>query len=166
MNKFISFAAAGLAGVLSLPAGALPSKFKNMNNATFCSIDRGHSIINLDRNGVSKLKENLNVCITLSEIEDVWKVRIDWWSIPLNKKFVEYALAGWINPKTLAYIESSSSPNNTKIIGEGHIRFIDEDTVNFLQYGVLENGSAAMLSENLTRVETMPIIDLPLEVIN
>ena len=74
----------------------------------------------------------------------------------MNKRFVEYSLAGWINPKTLAYIESSSTPTNSKIVGEGHIRFIDKDTINILQYGVLEDGSVAMFSENLTRVDAVP----------
>ena len=165
MNKFLALAAIGLAIVWPLPTSAMPSDFDQLDNATFCSIKKGHSLITLDNEGKLDAYENKNVRITLSKFNDVWKVRIDWWPDAKNYRHVEYALAGWINPKTLAYIEASSSSNMIKVIGEGHLRFIDDDTINYLQYGILENGSAAMLSENLTRVETMPIIDLPFEVI-
>ena len=81
----------------------------------------------------------------------------------MNKRFIEYALAGWINPKTLAYKEAPSQSTNLKIVGEGHIRFIDNNTVNFFQYGVLENGSTAMFSENMTRVDDVPEVNIPLQ---
>lgn len=44
-----------------------------------------------------------------------------------------------------------------KIVGKGHIVLIDKNTINFVQYGVLENGSAAIFSENLTRVNEIPV---------
>ncbi len=163
MHKKLSFAAIGLATVLTLPAVAMPTKFKDLDNATFCSIDNGHSIVLLDKDGNTKVRNDQHACITLSKIEDLWKVRIEWWSVPMNKRFVEYSLAGWINPQTLAYIESSSRPTNSKIVGEGHIRYIDKDTINVLQFGILEDGSAAMFSENFTRVDAMPTINVPLQ---
>ena len=163
MRKSFSFAAIGLASMLSLPAVAMPTKFKDLDNATFCSVDNGHYIVLLDREGNTNVRYDQHICITLSKIEDLWKVRTEWWSVPMNKRFVEYSLAGWINPKTLAYIESSSTPTNSKIVGEGHIRFMDKDTINILQYGVLEDGSVAMFSENLTRVDAVPSINIPLQ---
>ncbi len=163
MHKKLSFAAIGLATVLTLPAVAMPTKFKDLDNATFCSIDNGHSIVLLDKDGNTKVRNDQHACITLSKIEDLWKVRIEWWSVPMNKRFVEYSLAGWINPQTLAYIESSSRPTNSKIVGEGHIRYINKDTINVLQFGILEDGSAAMFSENFTRVDAMPTINVPLQ---
>ena len=163
MRKSFSFVAIGLASMLSLPAVAMPTKFKDMDNATFCSVDNDHSVVLLDNDGNTNVRYNQNACITLSKIEDLWKVRIEWWSVPMNKRFVEYSLAGWINPQTLAYIESSSIPTNSKIVGEGHIRYIDKDTINVLQFGVLEDGSAAMFSENFTRVDSFPTINIPLQ---
>ncbi|MGI9459919.1 MAG: hypothetical protein ACR2NF_07975 [Pirellulales bacterium] len=163
MRKSFSFVAIGLASMLSLPAVAMPTKFKDMDNATFCSVDNDHSVVLLDNDGNTNVRSDQNACITLSKIEDLWKVRIEWWSVPMNKRFVEYSLAGWINPQTLAYIESSSIPTNSKIVGEGHIRYIDKDTINVLQFGVLEDGSAAMFSENFTRVDSIPTINIPLQ---
>ncbi|MDB4678041.1 hypothetical protein OAE71_02650 [Synechococcus sp. AH-551-A21] len=163
MHKSFSFVAIGLASMLSLPAVAMPTKFKDMDNATFCSVDNDHSVVLLDNDGNTNVRSDQNACITLSKIEDLWKVRIEWWSVPMNKRFVEYSLAGWINPQTLAYIESSSIPTNSKIVGEGHIRYIDKDTINVLQFGVLEDGSAAMFSENFTRVDSIPTINIPLQ---
>ncbi|MCP4460713.1 MAG: hypothetical protein GY816_22235 [Cytophagales bacterium] len=163
MRKSFSFVAIGLASMLSLPAVAMPTKFKDMDNATFCSVDNDHSVVLLDNDGNTNVRSDQNACITLSKIEDLWKVRIEWWSVPMNKRFVEYSLAGWINPQTLAYIESSSNPTHSKIVGEGHIRYIDKDTINVLHFGVLEDGSAAMFSENFTRVDSIPTINIPLQ---
>ena len=163
MRKSFSFVAIGLASMLSLPAVAMPTKFKDLDNSTFCSIDNGHSVVVLDKDGNTSVRNDQHACITLSKIEDLWKVRIEWWSVPMNKRFVEYSLAGWLNPQTLAYIESSSIPTNSKIVGEGHIRYIDKDTINVLQFGILEDGAAAMFSENFTRVDAVPTINIPLQ---
>ena len=81
----------------------------------------------------------------------------------MNKRFIEYALAGWINPKTLAYKEVPGQTTSSKITGEGHLRFIDKNTINILQYGVLENGKLAMFSENFTRVDFIPQVNIPLQ---
>ena len=80
----------------------------------------------------------------------------------MNRRHIEYAIAGWINPKTLAYIEAVSTKGKN-VIGEGHIRYVDKDTINLLQYGRMEDGSALMFSENLTRVDSIPLVDIPLD---
>ena len=48
------------------------------------------------------------------------------------------------------------------MIGEGTIRYVDEDTVNLLQYGRMGGGSALMFSENLTKVDRISSLDIPL----
>ena len=76
MHKSFSVAAIGLAGMLSLPAVAMPSKFNEVvNGSTFCSLNNEHSVINLDKNGNVQVDRNKNVCITLTKVEDVWKMR-------------------------------------------------------------------------------------------
>ena len=164
MHKSFSVAAIGLAGMLSLPALAMPNKFDEVaSGSTFCSLNNGHSVIQLDKNGNVQVDRNKNVCITLAKVEDVWKMRTQWWSEDEKYGSVEYSLAGWINPRTLAYMEAPSAPNGLKLIGEGRITFIDKDTVNYFQYGLRENGSVGMLSEKLTRVESLPVINLPMK---
>ena len=139
------------------------SKFDEVaSGSTFCSLNNEHSVVNLDKNGNVQVDRNKNVCITLTKVEDVWKMRTQWWSEDDKFGSVEYSLAGWINPRTLAYLEVPSAPNKLKVIGEGHIRFIDKDTVNYFQYGLGENGSVGMLSENLVRVESLPVISVPM----
>ena len=162
MRILSAFTAIASASILAIPSAAMPSEFKDLDNSTWCSIGKGHTVVTIDDTGATTLRKDQNVCLTINKIEDVWKVRFEWWSIPLNKRFVEHALAGWINPKTLAYKESASNINNSKIIGEGHIRFVDKNTINLLQYGTLEDGSAAMLSENLTRASAIPRVNIPL----
>ena len=163
MQRRFSLAAITAAALFGLPAGAMPSKFVDLENSTFCSIDQGHSVVLIDDSGSTSVRGGQSACITLNKVEDLWKVRIDWWSKEMNKRFVEYALAGWINPKTLAYKEAPSQSTSSKIVGEGHIRFIDNNTVNFFQYGVLENGHTAMFSENLTRANGVPEVNIPLQ---
>ena len=163
MRKSFPIAAIGLAGMLSLPAVAMPSKFDEVaSGSTFCSLNNEHSVINLDKNGNVQVDRNKNVCITLTKVEDVWQMRTQWWSEDEKYGSVEYSLAGWINPRTLAYMEVPSAPNKLKVIGEGHIRFIDKDTVNYFQYGLGEDWSVGMLSENLVRVESLPVINVPM----
>ena len=163
MHKSFSVAAIGLAGMLSVPAMAMPSKFDEVaSGSTFCSLNNELSVVNLDQNGKTQVDRNINVCITLSRIEDVWKMRTQWWSEDEKYGSVEHSLAGWINPRTLAYMEVPSAFNELKVVGEGHIRFIDKDTVNYFQYGLGENGSVGMLSQNLTRVESLPVINHPM----
>ena len=163
MQRSFSLAAIAAATLFGLPVAAMPSKFIDLENSTFCSIDQGHSVVLIDDSGSTSVRGGQSACITLSKVEDLWKVRIEWWSKEMNKRFVEYALAGWINPKTLAYKEAPSQSTNSKIVGEGHIRFIDNNTVNFFQYGVLENGSTAMFSENMTRADGVPEVNIPLQ---
>lgn len=162
MNRFLSIASAVFLAGLWQPAAAMPSQFNDLDNSIFCSIDKGHAPVLIDRKGNTKVRKDQNVCLSLSKVEDLWKVRIEWWSKPMNLRHVEYAIAGWINPKTLAYIEATSSKSNKIAIGEGHIRYVDPDTINFLQYARMESGSALMLSENLTRVDKIPVVDIPL----
>jgi len=163
MRKLFSYAAISVAAMLSLPAIAMPGKFDSLDNATFCSVDQGHSVILIDSKGTTAVRPGQSACITLTKIEDVWKVRIEWWSQPMNKRFVEYALAGWINPSTLSYIEAPSNPTASKIVGTGQLRFIDADTIHFFQNGVLDNGSSALFNETLTRVTTAPTVNIPLQ---
>jgi len=79
----------------------------------------------------------------------------------MNRRHIEYAIAGWINPKTLAYIEAVSTIG-MNVIGEGRIRYVDEDTINLLQYGRMEDISAVMFSENLTKADSIPLVSIPL----
>ena len=72
----------------------MPSKFADLENSTFCSIDQGHSVVLIDDSGSTSVRGGQSVCVTLNKVEDLWKVRIDWWSKEMNKRFVEYALAG------------------------------------------------------------------------
>ena len=85
----------------------------------------------------------------MTKIEDVWKVRIEWWSQPMNKRFVEYALAGWINPSTLSYIEAPSNPTASKIVGTGQLRFIDARHHSLLSERCFDNGSSALFQRDL-----------------
>ena len=162
MNRFLSTALTAFLAALAQPVAAMPSPFNDVDNSTFCSIDKGHAPVLIDGKGNIKVRKDQSVCLSLSKVEDLWKVRIEWWSKPMNRRHVEYAIAGWINPKTLAYVEATSSKSKKVAIGEGHIRYIDADTINFLQYAIMEDGSALMLSENLTRVDKIPAVDIPL----
>ena len=53
MRKLFSYAAISVAAMLSLPAIAMPSKFDSLDNATFCSVDQGHSVILIDSKGTT-----------------------------------------------------------------------------------------------------------------
>ena len=162
MKRFLAIASVAFLSALSQPAAAMPSQFNDADNTTYCSIDKGHAPVLIDGKGNTKIRKDQSICLTLSKVEELWKVRIEWWSKPMNRRHVEYAIAGWINPKTLAYVEATSSKSKKVAIGEGHIRYIDADTINFLQYARMEDGSALMLSENMTRVDKIPAVDIPL----
>ena len=140
----------------------MPSRFNDLDNSTFCSIDKGHSVTVMDNKGNISTRPEQSVCLSLTKAEDLWKVRIEWWSKPMNRRHIEYAIAGWINPKTLAYIEAASTKGKN-VIGEGHIRYVNEDVINLLQYGRTEDGSALMFSENLTKVDSIPLVDIPVQ---
>ena len=161
MKRFLSVASVTFLVALSQSATAMPGQFKNLDNSTFCSIDKGHSVTVMDNEGNISTRSEQSVCLSLTKAEDLWKARIEWWSKPMNRRHIEYAIAGWINPKTLAYIEAVSTKGKN-VIGEGHIRYVDKDTINLLQYGRMEDGSALMFSENLTRVDSIPLVDIPL----
>lgn len=59
-------------------------------------------------------------------------------------------------------MEATSAFNELKVTGEGYIRFIDKDIINYFQYGLGENGPAGILTENLTRVESLPVTNVPI----
>lgn len=162
MRQILTAASIALLAALSQPAPAMPSQFDDLDGSTFCSIDKGHVAVLIDGKGNTKTRADQSVCLTLAKVEDVWKVRIEWWSKPMNRRHIEYAIAGWINPKTLAYIEATSSKSKKIVIGEGYIRYVNADTINFLQFGRMENGSALMVSEDLTRVDSVPAVNIPL----
>ena len=161
MKRFLSIASITFLAAFSQPVAAMPSQFDDLDNSTFCSIDKGHSVTVMDNEGNISTRSEQSVCLSLTKAEDLWKARIEWWSKPMNRRHIEYAIAGWINPKTLAYIEAVSTKGKN-VIGEGHIRYVDKDTINLLQYGRMEDGSALMFSENLTRVDSIPLVDIPL----
>jgi len=76
----------------------MPGQFNSLDNSTFCSIDKGYSVTVMDNKGNISTRPKQSVCLSLTKVEALWKVRIEWWSKLMNRRHVEYAIVGWVNP--------------------------------------------------------------------
>ena len=121
-----------------------------------------HNRLSINQLGKISRDKGQHVYVQFLDLADeVYAIKIHWWSTSAKINVVEYAVLVPSTPNSFSYTEATHPRDSgfPGIQGRGTFTIIDENTAELTQVGRLLDGSASALATVLKRVDKAP--DVP-----
>jgi len=143
--------------------GGQATSTADLGGTTWCSTEE-HSRVAVDRKGNVEVKEGKDVCIAFTAESGAYVTKVVWWNLTNNIHIEEWAVAIPVTDKLLQYGEVGFRGHGEDFVGVyggGDITIDSNSRMTMSQLGVLMDGTAAGFTTELTKVDQIPDIPIP-----